>query len=89
LRAYKGVEVALAGVLGSFGYNMTMSFGAGAVVHPLRITDASLIHWPAIGMLLLFVAALLLVFPKMHLGRTAGATVMATYPVFVVLVFVL
>lgn len=36
--------VALAGVVGSFAYNVTMSLGAGALVRPLVIEDGQLLH---------------------------------------------
>ena len=44
-------EAAVAGVVGSFAYNMTMTLGAGALVRPLAIGNAALLHGPQLMML--------------------------------------
>ncbi|MPZ49610.1 MAG: sodium:calcium antiporter [Dehalococcoidia bacterium] len=82
-------DVALAGVVGSFGYNMTMSLGAGALVKPLALTDATILRAPAVGMIVLLVAVLALALPTRRLGPLAGLGLLATYPVFVLLVVLL
>jgi cation:H+ antiporter len=76
-------DVALAGVVGSFGYNMTMSLGAGASVKPLEITDAVHLRAPGVVMLLLFSVVIGLALPTGRLGRPTGFLLLATYPVFV------
>ena len=57
---------AVAGVVGSFAYNMTMTLGAGALVRPLAIGNAALLHGPQLMML----AALALLIP---LGLPSGS----------------
>ena len=39
-------EMIVAGVVGSFTYNVTMTLGAGAVVAPLVVTDAAMLRMP-------------------------------------------
>lgn len=41
----------VAGVIGSFTYNATMTLGASALARPLRITDAASLHGPWLAML--------------------------------------
>lgn len=78
-------DVALAGVVGSFAYNMTMSLGAGALVRHLIIRDATLLHGPLILMLAVFAGVLLLAFPTRQLGRGAGVGLLCAYPLTVLL----
>lgn len=79
-------DVAMAGVLGSFGYNMTMSLGAGALVAPIEVEDAANLHVPALIMVGVFVGMLALAVPTRRLERLAGAGLLLGYPVFVLLV---
>ncbi|KAB1987236.1 hypothetical protein, partial [Haemophilus parainfluenzae] len=44
-------EAAVAGVVGSFAYNLTMTLGAAAVARPLQIVDAGVLHVPLLVML--------------------------------------
>lgn len=77
-------DVALAGVVGSFGYNMTMSLGAGAVIRPLVIADAATLRAPALIMLLaLGVVLAVIAFPTRLLERTAGVVALGAYIAFV------
>jgi cation:H+ antiporter len=80
-------DVALAGVVGSFGYNMTMSLGAGAIVRPLAVTDATNLHLPAVIMLVLFAAFIAIAIPTGKIGRIPGILALSAYPVFVLAVF--
>ncbi len=80
-------EVALAGVVGSYGYNLTMSLGAGALVRPLALTDAARLHLPAVLMLALFTALILIALPTKKIGRPLGLLAIAAYPLFVLAVF--
>jgi cation:H+ antiporter len=80
-------DVALAGVVGSFGYNMTMSLGAGALVRPLSVMDATQLHWPAVTMLLLFGGLIAIAIPSGQIGRAAGIAALCAYPLFWVAVF--
>ncbi len=44
-------EAVVAGVVGSFAYNMTMTLGAAAFLHPLALQNAYQLHLPLIAML--------------------------------------
>ena len=79
-------DVALAGVVGSFGYNVTMSLGAGAVIRPIEISDAASLHLSAVVMVGLLVLVMALAAPKMQLGRLVGVTLLCGYPLFVLAV---
>lgn len=79
-------DVALAGVVGSFGYNVTMSLGAGALVRPIQVSDATSLHAPALIMIGLFVGVIALAVPTRRLERLAGVALLAGYPAFVLLV---
>ena len=85
--ARRGVtEAVVAAVVGSFAYNATMSLGAAALVRPLSIADASLLHGPLIVMLAALVAVVAVAVPRARLGRTAAVVLLAAYPAFVVYV---
>jgi cation:H+ antiporter len=80
-------DVALAGVVGSFGYNLTMSLGAGALVRPLAIADATTLHVPAVAMIVLFAGIIAIALPSHRLQRWTGVGLLAAYPVYALLVF--
>jgi cation:H+ antiporter len=85
--ARRGVaDVALAGVVGSFGYNMTMSLGAGAVVKPLHLSDATQLRLPAIIMIAIFAGVMALAFPTRRLRRPVGVGLICGYLVFLLVV---
>lgn len=75
-------EAVIAGVIGSYAYNMTMSLGVGALVAPISITDASLLHAPLIVMLALLGVAIVLGVRRGSLGRSDAVVLFAGYPVF-------
>jgi cation:H+ antiporter len=82
--ARRGVTPAVvAGVVGSFTYNVTMTLGAGALARPLRVVDADLLHLPWLMMLAALALVLLLAWPSGRLDRRAGYACLALYPVFV------
>ena len=82
--ARRGIsEVVVAGVVGSFAYNATMTLGVAAVVRPLRVTDAGLLHGPMVTMVAALGAVLVLAGPARRLDRTRGLVLLACYPVFV------
>ncbi len=83
----RGITTAVvAGVIGSFTYNVTMTLGAGALARPLRISDASSLHLPWAFMLGALAIVLGLSWPRQRLGRPAGALCLSLYPVFVLVV---
>ena len=73
-------EAVVAGVIGSFAYNVTMSLGAAAVVRPLHIARASLLHGPWIAMVGALAVVLAVSWPRGRLGRPAGWALIASYP---------
>lgn len=87
--ARRGISSAVvAGVVGSFTYNVTMTLGAGALARPLRLLDASQLRLPWLLMLGALAFVLGLAWPRRRLGRRAGFACLALYPVFVILVLV-
>jgi cation:H+ antiporter len=88
--ARRGVTAAVvAGVVGSFTYNATMTLGAGALARPLHVADAGLLRGPWVLMLLALVVVLALAWHPQRLDRGAGIACLALYPVFVVALLVL
>ncbi len=76
-------EAVIAGVIGSYAYNMTMSLGVGALVAPIAIGDAELIHTSLMVMLVLLVVAVSLGMRGNRLDRRDAYVLFAGYPVFV------
>lgn len=81
-------EAAVAGVVGSFAYNMTMTLGAGALARPLILADAAALHAPLIFMLAALGAVVLLAARRGRLGRGEAALLLAAYPAFLALAWV-
>jgi cation:H+ antiporter len=84
--ARRGITAAVvAGVVGSYTYNATMTLGAGALAAPLRLVDGAALHGPWLVMLasLAFVCVLGIV--GRGLNRGAGIACLAAYPVAVAL----
>jgi cation:H+ antiporter len=87
--ARRGVtEAVIAAVVGSFAYNATMSLGAAALVRPLSIADADLLHGPLVVMLAALVVIVAVALPRARLERGAAVVLLASYPVFVAYVLV-
>ncbi|HET6953961.1 MAG TPA: hypothetical protein VFI47_26585 [Acidimicrobiales bacterium] len=82
--ARRGIsEAVVAGVVGSYAYNATMTLGVAAVVRPLRVTDAAQLHPPMLAMLAALAVVLALALRHHRLGRREGWLLLALYPVFV------
>jgi cation:H+ antiporter len=79
-------EAVVAGVVGSFAYNATMTLGAGALARPLRIEDAPSLHLPWFAMVASLGLVTLLAARRGVLGRAEGWALLAAYPCFVILV---
>jgi cation:H+ antiporter len=79
-------EAVVAGVIGSFAYNVTMTLGAGALARPLAIMDATRLHAPWLAMLAALCVVVLLAAPMGRLGRRAGIILLSAYPLFVLAV---
>lgn len=85
--ARRGIsETVVAGVVGSFAYNATMTLGAGALARPLVLADAAMLHMPVLAMLAALTIVILLASRRGQLGRSEGGLLLALYPVFVALV---
>jgi len=88
--ARRGITAAVvAGVIGSFAYNVTMTLGAGALARPLRVEDPELLRGPWISMLLSLVAVVAIGWRPQVIRRPGGALLLALYPVFVLGVLLL
>ena len=82
--ARRGIsEAVVAGVVGSFAYNVTMTLGAGALARPLVLSDATILHVPlllrtgALGIVVLLAAR------WNQVGRVEAGLLLALYPAFV------
>jgi cation:H+ antiporter len=85
--ARRGVsEAVVAGVVGSYAYNATMTLGAGALARPLHVVDARQLHGPWIVMLAALALVLALATPGRSLKRPAGIVLLVAYVLAVVLV---
>ena len=82
-------EAAVAGVVGSFTYNVTMTLGSAAVVRPLQILDASLLHLPLIAMLGAFTLVLVLASFTGSLHKSASLILLSAYPLFLIVLWVM
>ena len=82
--ARRGVsEAVVAGVVGSFAYNVTMTLGAGALARPLVLADTAVLHVPVLLMLGSLGLVVLLATPRQRLAGAEGATLLMAYPVFI------
>lgn len=86
--ARRGVTAAVvAGVAGSYTYNVTMTLGAGALARPLRIADPRVLRGPWLAMLAALAVVLVLAAVRRgRLDRVAGMVLLALYPLFALLV---
>jgi cation:H+ antiporter len=82
-------EAAMAGVVGSFAYNMTMTLGAAALVRPLALGNVTVLHAPLIAMLGALALPIGLALPSGRLSRGAGGLLVVAYVGFVTLVLAL
>jgi cation:H+ antiporter len=76
-------DAVVAGVVGSYAYNVTMSLGMGALIDPIRITDSSLIRAPYLAMVALMALALALSKRHNHLNKHHGWILLAAYAAFI------
>lgn len=86
--ARRGItEAVVAGVVGSYAYNVTMTLGAGALARPLAVQDAGHLRLPWITMLLALALVLVLA-RRGELRRSHTVPLLAGYAVFVVIALV-
>jgi cation:H+ antiporter len=79
-------EAVVAGVVGSFAYNVTMTLGAGALANPLLILDAESLHRPWLAMLAAISLVMVLAARKGRLDRSDGVVLLTAYPAFILMV---
>ena len=85
--ARRGIsEAVVAGVVGSFAYNATMTLGAGALARPLVQADAAMLHGPLLLMLGSLALVAVLAARRRLLSRTESFILLAFYPAYIVLV---
>lgn len=82
--ARRGIsDAVVAAVVGSYAYNATMTLGAAAVITPLGISDASLLHLPMLGMIGSLVLVLGLSHRDGRLTRSDAAALLVGYALFI------
>jgi cation:H+ antiporter len=81
-------EAVVAGVVGSYTYNVTMTLGAGALARPLVLIDGNRLHGPWLAMIAALVVPLALAW-RGSLRRPAGIACLALYPLFILAVLIL
>ena len=79
-------EAVVAGVVGSFAYNVTMTLGAGALAHPLAISAAATLHLPLMMMIAALALVALLASRQHSLGRLDAIILLLGYAVFIAVV---
>jgi cation:H+ antiporter len=86
--ARRGISTAVvAGVIGSFTYNVTMTLGVGALARPLTVEDAGLLRLPWMAMIGALLVVIAFGWRTGRIARRAGIACLALYPAFVALVF--
>lgn len=84
--ARRGIsDAVVAAVVDSYAYNSTMTLGAAAVITPLGIADASLLHLPMLGMLAALGLVLALSARTGRLTRADAVVLLGGYVLFLVL----
>ena len=88
--ARRGITAAVvAGVIGSFTYNVTMTLGAGALARPLQVEDPDLLRGPWAAMLVSLVVVVAVGWRPQVIRRPGGVLLLGLYPVFVLGVLLL
>jgi cation:H+ antiporter len=76
-------EATIAAVIGSYAYNITMTLGAAALIHPLIIGQIGRLHVPFLLMLGALGFVIGLAVPNKRLGRAAGVVLIVSYVLFI------
>lgn len=79
-------EAVVAGVVGSFAYNVTMTLGAAALAHPLVLQNVHQLHLPLLVMLASLVLVIGLAGPRQILTRAHAVSLFFAYGAFVLAV---
>jgi len=87
--ARRGIsEAIVAGVVGSYAYNATMTLGAAALIKPLQIKDPAPLRLPMLAMLITLTAVLAMASRGRVLRRRHGFMLLAAYPLFIAVALV-
>ncbi|MFN3925921.1 MAG: sodium:calcium antiporter [Pseudanabaenaceae cyanobacterium] len=82
--AKRGItDATVAGVVGSFAYNVTMTLGTAAIMRPLQIVDGSLLHLPLLFMLGSLALVVVLAQWCKSLDRGQAWVLLVSYPIFI------
>lgn len=82
--ARRGIsEAAVAAVVGSFAYNVTMTLGAAAVARPVVLQNANQLHIPLLVMLASLALIILISRPRKVLTRAHSVALFILYGIFV------
>jgi cation:H+ antiporter len=76
-------EVVVAGVVGSFAYNITMTLGTAALARPLVLKDVHQLHVPLLAMLASSVLVIAFAGPRRVLTRFHAVALFLAYGAFV------
>lgn len=79
-------EAVVAGVVGSFAYNVTMTLGAAALARPLALQDVHQLHIPLLAMIASLVLVIGFAGQRKSLIRAHAVLLFIAYGVFVVMV---
>ncbi len=83
--ARRGITTAVvAGVIGSFTYNVTMTLGAGALARPLAVDDPQLLRGPWLAMLAALLVVIVVAWRRQSIDRRGGWLLLGLYPVFAI-----
>ena len=80
-------EAVVAGVVGSFAYNVTMTLGAGALAHPLTLAALPVLHVSLALMIGALALVVLLAARRGRLGPAEAVILLLAYPVFIGAIF--
>lgn len=78
-------DAVVAGVVGSYAYNMTVSLGAGALVAPIAVDDAALVRAPLVAMVALMAFVLAITARTGYLDRRHATALLGAYAAFVMI----
>ncbi len=79
-------DAVVAGVLGSFAYNVTMTLGAAALARPLALANTRQLHIPLIAMIASLLLVIVLALSRRLLGRNDAIALFCAYVAFTVFV---
>ncbi len=79
-------DAVVAGVVGFFAYNVTMTLGAAALARPLALANTRQLHIPLIAMIASLLLVIALALPRRLLRRSDAIALFCAYVTFIVFV---